>query len=278
MRLKTILLAATFLASAIGAASAHTAFLVPRDFTPDGDYASAEGAFATTFFTPEIGITSEDFHAIRPGGARGGFSTFGVGSQSTTMELSAHLEGTYRFSTGERVGVVNTLVGVDGAWRPLAEGETPPEGAPISTLQTVTVAETYVSKVRPTEDAYATPVGRLAIRPVTHPNRVSVADGLTLELLFDGQPFPNMPFVLYGQGDLESDLDRTFVTDAQGRATIRVDQPGVYAVVIRHRGDAPAGSQAQVHSYTTSLTFEAVSELPPIPPPPREERRRRRDR
>lgn len=263
-------------AAAIGGASAHTAFVVPRDFTPDTDYASAEASFTTQFFTPQVGLGAEGFHAVRPNATRAGFSTFGVGAQSTSMELSVVAEGTYRLSTGETLGAVTTLVGVDGGWRPLAAGETPPEGAPVSTLQTVTVAETYVSKVRPSDQAYATPVGRLAIRPVTNPNRVSVAEGLTLELLFDGQPFPNMPFVLYGQGDAETDVDRTFVTDAAGRTTIRVDQPGVYAVAIRHRADAPAGSAAQVHSYTTTMTFEAVAELPPIPPPPREERQRRR--
>src|SRR5688572_32220234 len=66
MRLKTLLLSATLFAAAIGGASAHTAFVVPRDFTPDTDYASAEASFTTQFFTPQIGLGADGFHAVRP--------------------------------------------------------------------------------------------------------------------------------------------------------------------------------------------------------------------
>jgi hypothetical protein len=276
MTLKLLVPVAALLLASVGSANAYTAYIAPQDFTPDGDYAVAEAAFTTQFFTPQVGVSSPDFHALRPAGERASFSSFGVGPTAATAEIRMNVEGTYRISTGEIMGPIANMVFVDGAWRALAAGEVPAEGVDTSTLQTVAVAETYVSKVRPSDAAFATPTGRLAIRPITHPNRVSVASGFEVELLFDGQPFPNMPFVLYGQGDLEADLDRTFVTNDQGRATLTFDAPGTYLVAIRYRGPAPEGSGVAVRSYTTTLTFEAVQELAPIPPPTPPERPRRR--
>ncbi len=276
MNWKLLVPVAALMLASVGSASAYTAYIAPRDFTPDGDYAIAEAAYTTQFFTPQVGISSPSFHALRPTGERAAFSSFGVAPTAATAEMRTTAEGTYRFSTGEVLGPISNMIFVDGAWRALAAGEVPAEGVDTSTLQTVVVAETYVSKVRPTEAAYANPTGRLAIQPITHPNRISVASGFEVALLFDGQPFPNMPFVLYGQGDLESDLDRTFVTNEQGRATLTFDAPGTYVVAIRHRGPAPEGAGVAVRSYTTTLTFEVVQDLAPIPPPTPPERPRRR--
>jgi hypothetical protein len=276
MNLKILVPVAALLVASVGSASAYTAYVAPRDFTPDGDYAIAEAAFTTQFFTPQVGVSAPDIHALRPGGDRAAFSSFGVNATAATAELRVNAEGTYRVSTGEVLGPISTMVFADGAWRPLAAGEVPAEGVDTSTMQTVVVAETYVSKVRPTEGAYVQPTGRLAIRPITHPNRISVASGFEVQLLLDGQPFPNMPFVLYGQGDLETDLDRTFVTNEQGHATLTVDAPGTYLAAIRYRGPAPEGSGVAVRSYTTTLSFEAVQDLAPIPPPTEPPRPRRR--
>lgn len=275
---RSLVVSAAVLLAGVGTAAAHTAYLLPRDFTPDTDLATIEAAWGTTIFAPEVGLGGS-LGAVRPDGQPTVFHSMRTGSPTTVLELTSTTHGTYRISSGEQLGSVANMVGVDGGWRPLGAGEVPPEGAPLSTLQTVTVAETYITKgPRPTESVLANPTGRLAIRPITHPNRVATSTGFEVELLFDGRPFPNMPFVLYGRGDPEADLDRTFVTNEQGRAMITFDAPGQYLLAIRHRANAPAGAAAQVHSYTTTLSFEVVSELPPIPPPPEDNRRRRRNR
>lgn len=275
MSLKFWALSAAFMFAGAASAVAHTAYLMPRDFTPSGTVATIDGAFATTFFTPEIGLSSPTMHAVKPAGGDTTFDSMAVDATHGQYDLGTVDEGTYRVTTGEILGPVTTMVGVDGAWRPLGAGETPPEDAQTQTLQTVTVAEAYVTKVRPTNTAFATPTGRLAIQPITHPNRISVATGFEVQLLFDGQPMPNMAIVLYGEGDPETKLDRFVTTGADGHATFTFTAPGKYLAAVRYRANAPDGSEAQVRSYTTTLAFEVLQDLPPIPPPPRPQRTRR---
>ena len=257
MKLKSVFLSAFLFMFGAGAASAHTAFLLPSDFTPDGNVVSVDAAYGATFFTPEIGV-SADFHATGPRGGDGFFQSRRIGAHSSTLDLLTPDDGTYRVSTGEMLGPVTTMVAQDGAWRPLAQGETPPEGAETTTIQTVTVADTYLSKGAPNDAALAEPAGRLAIHPITNPTQASVQSGLTLELLFDGQPFPNMPFVLYEQGAPETDLTHSFVTGADGRAHLSFTHPGRYLAAVRYRTEAPEGADTDVQSYTTTITFEVT--------------------
>jgi hypothetical protein len=199
---------------------------------------------------------------VQPDGTSGVFDQVEINGASTHLGAGLIQRGTYRVSSGERLGQVSTLVGLDGTWRPLAQGETPPEGAPPTTIQTVTVADAYVTRGAPTRGAVDTQSSRLALHPVTHPNQILVTNGFQVQLLFDGQPFANMPIVLYTDGATDTDTTHYFVTDASGNATIALDHPGHYVIAVRHRANAPAGSPAQVRSYTTSLTFEALTEMP----------------
>jgi len=271
-------LAACALSAIAPAAHAYTAYIEPTAFivTPESPDVTLEMAFGTSFFTPVVGMPAQGVIARRPDGSTLTFGTVSVLPQATTLVTDLRTNGTYRFSSGAQLGGVTRVILVDSDWRPVPADFVVPEGAQTRTLQTVTVAEAYVSVGYPSNEQVTASAGRLSIKPITHPNLVSVAGGLELELLFDAAPLAGMPFVLYAEGDPETKLDRTFVTDANGRAHIMVDQPGRYVALVRHRADAPAGAQAEVQSYTTSLTFEAVSVLPTAPPPPPPERRRRR--
>ena len=260
--------AAALWAVLAASASAYTTYMKPVNFhVPDGERVVVETAFATSFFTPVIGLNSPAFAVVNPDGRALPFAGMEVAGTMTRLEALIPDNGTYRVTTGERLGDVTTLVGENGTWVPLAQGATPPEGAQTTTIQTVTVADAYVTKGAPTRTVIDAQMGRLAIRPVTHPNQVLAAQGLQVAVHFDGQPFANIPVVLYAQGDPETKLDRYFVTDAQGRATITVDQPGTYIVAVRHRAPAPADAGVATRSYTTSLTFNAFAELPAMVDP-----------
>lgn len=261
----------------------YTSYLRPSDYWPDGAQLSIEGSFASQFFTPQIALPGQ-FTIMHPNGDRGGFSSLAVGAQATTMETNLPRGGTYRVSTGEQLGPVQNLVGdpaAEGGWRQLAPGETPAPDMPATTLQTVTLADVYVTRGTPTREVVDRPLGRLSLRPITHPNQVLATHGLEVEVLFDGAPMANTAVVLYGAGDPDSKLDRFATTDANGRAIFVFDAPGQYVLATRHRANAPAGSPAAVRSYTTTMTFEALAALPPtfvVPDPDPEEPRRRRRR
>ncbi len=262
--MKNLLVSASLLVATASPASAVTSYVLPADFSPENNAVTLEASYATNFFDPQIAISPDAFRVITPDGTEGVFSRIEIAGEATSVATPLPHFGTYRISTGEIASDITTLVGVDGGWRPLAQGETPPEGAQTTTLQTITVAETYVTRGGPTRDAVNADSGRLAIRPVTHPNQVLASHGFQVQLTFDGAPFANMPLVLYAHGEPDTDVDRYVVTDANGNATLTFEQPGRYVVAVRHRSTGAPGAAAAVQSYTTSLTFEALTELPPV--------------
>lgn len=278
--MRNLLLASALFAALTGSASAYTAYLMPENFLPATRSVDLHASYATTFFTPGSPVGGT-FVAIEPDGADGYFSYVEVTTQATQFRSPLHKEGTYRFTSGEQIGPVVDMVGVDGGWRQLQPGEVLAEGTPTTTLQTVTVADAYVTLGAPNRTAVDRSIGRLALRPVTHPNQVVVSQGFQVTATFDGAPFANAALVLYKAGEPETDLDRFVTTDANGAATFTLDGPGQYVLVARHRANAPAGSQAQIQSFTTSLVFEAHDALPAVvqlPDDTDDEPRRRRSR
>lgn len=271
------LLAAAIFLAATGPAAAYTAFILPQNFNPNDGEAAVQAAYANTFFTPAVGLPA-DMKLLYPDGFEGGFSRVAVAGNATELSGDLSQWGTYRITTGELQGAITTLVAADGAWRPLAQGEVLPEGAQTSTIQTITLADAYMSRGAPTRRVVDQPLGALALVPVTHPNEVLAASGFQVELRFNGQPFPNMPIVLYDAGDADTDQSTYFVTDAQGRATIALPQAGQYVIAARHRADAPEGAGVDVRSYVTTLTFSAITAIPAYPEPPRTEPQRQRRR
>ncbi len=259
--MKRHVLAAVLFAAAATPAAAYTSYLKPEQFWVTEAEVQIEGSYATTFFTPAIAV-GDTLIVTNSGGERVSADRIAVTPGGAT-ELQADLTrgGTYRVTTGEVAGQVANLVGVDGQWRVLGASETPPPGSQTTTLQTVTIADTYVTRGTASDVSQLPTVGRLSIRPVTHPNQVLASQGLQIELLFDGAPLPNVAIVLYAAGDAETKLDRYVATDASGRATFTFDGPGQYIIAARHRADMPAGSPAAVGSYTTTLTFEALDQL-----------------
>jgi len=271
------ILAAILFLAATGPAAAYTAYILPDTFNPDDGEASVQAAYANTFFTPAVGLPA-DMKLIYPDGFEGAFTRVAVAGSATELSGALPQWGTYRITTGELLGAITTLVGADGAWRPLAQGEAPAEGAETSTIQTVTLANAYMSRGEPTRATVDQASGALALVPITHPNEVLQANGFQVELRFNGQAFPNMPIVLYDSGDADTDQSTYFVTDAAGRATITFAQPGQYVIAARHRADAPANAGVDVRSYVTTLTFNVITAIPDYPEPPRSgpERPRRR--
>lgn len=258
--MKRYVLAAALFAAVATPASAYTSYLKPQEFWVTEASVEVEGSYATQFFTPSIAL-GDSLTVLNPEGQRIAADRIAVTGGSTELQAELARGGTYRVTTGEVAGQVANLVGENGQWRVLGAGETPAEGSETTTLQTVTVADTYITRGTANRTAVDQNIGRLAIHPVTHPNQVLASQGFQVQLLFDGAPMANSAVVIYAAGDAETKLDRYVVTDASGNATFTFDAPGQYIIAARHRADMPAGSPAAVGSYTTTLTFEALSAL-----------------
>ena len=245
-----------------GGATAHTSYLLPSVFsTAAGNVVTIEAGFAERqFFRPEVAVTSEDFHLLRPDGKRDTYDRTETFKQVTILESDLTEPGTYRFTTGERLGRVGAQVQEGAAWRPLEPGKTAPAGAKTRTSQTVTVAEAYVTKGAPTRPAVDAPAGRLAIRADAHPNEIFLEKPLTLSFAFDGAPLAGGDIELDREGGSfeEPKYHKEFKSGADGKLKLTFDRPGTYLVMIRHLAPAPQGSGTDMRSYTTSLTFEVL--------------------
>jgi len=254
--------AACALIAVAAPAFAHTSYLLPSTFaTTEGEHVTLEVSFTEKFFTPEVAVLSDDYHLYRPDGSRDDYDNIVPFRQLTVLESDLTEPGTYRFSTGERLGVKSRRALVDGEWTRLAPDEEPPANATeVVNTQTETVADVYVSKGAPTRAAVDLTVGRLAIHPITHPNEIYLDGGFEFQLTFDGNGFAEQDMLLYREGGAyeEPKYEHKITTDADGHVALTFDAPGVYLIMTRHRADAPEGSETSERSYTTSLTFEVT--------------------
>lgn len=249
----------------VGSALAHTSYLEPNIFaTTKGKMVTIEASFTEDFPHPDFVVKSEDWHYYTPKGERKPYDLIQEFKQVTILEQAIEENGTYRFSTGERLGREGTVFKLkDGTYKSAftPEGKQPavPEGAVILTSQTATIADVYVTKGAPTTPAMQTSIGRLQIVPVTHPNEIYLDDGFAFRLLFDGKPLQDQAMKLYRAGGKYA-ADKGVMDLKSGTSTTKItfEHPGVYLLMSRHKTDAPTGSKTDIRSYSTSLTFEVT--------------------
>jgi hypothetical protein len=257
------------LASAIlfaGSASAHTSYLKPNFFSASqARMVTLEAAFTEDFSNPEVAVVSQDWYFYFPDKTKGEYDNIVSLKQLTVMENELSQEGTYRFSTGERLGRKGRMYQMpNGELKPAfnekREKLPAPEEAATVTTQTATVADVYVTKGAPTQKVLDTEIGRLRIAPVTHPSEIYLDDGFSFKLTFDGKALEDQEMTLYRDGGAYDDDkgERHFKTSNDEITTLTFKEPGVYLLMTRLRSAAPKGAEADIHSYTTSLTFEVM--------------------
>lgn len=262
----TILGVTAFALLTASPAFAHTSYLKPNTFsTTRRTQITLESAFTENFSNPQVVVKSQDWRFYTPDGLRKTYDNIVSLKQMTVLEQKLDQDGTYRFSTGERLGRKGKMIKLeDGSLKSMFNKEgkevTPPAGATIITSQTATVADVYVTKGAPTNQVLQTRIGRLVIAPITHPSEIYMDDGFELKLTFDGKPLINQTMTLYRDGGLyaEDKGEISLNTGSDSITKINFKHPGIYLLMTRHRADAPAGSDTDIRSYTTSLTFEVT--------------------
>jgi uncharacterized GH25 family protein len=246
--------AALVLAMLAGVANAHSPYLLPNTFDVTGrDHVTVQGSFTEHFFTPDVAMKSDDFHVIGPDGATVALAPTYF-KDVTVMEAATTANGTFRFTSGARVGRISKVVQKDGKWVFIEPGKPTPEGA--MEMQSITTAEAYVSRGAPNDAALA-PVGKgLEFHALTHPNKIGAGDPANFEVLLDGKPLAGQTISVHRAGeDADGGKPLEVVSDAAGRVTIKVDRPGDYLAMTRHRINPADGKPGR--SLTYALTFEA---------------------
>ncbi|MEM9159030.1 MAG: DUF4198 domain-containing protein [Verrucomicrobiota bacterium] len=262
--------AALIVACLIGGASllAHSPFVLPNVFsTSKGTKVTVVSSFTEEFFVPDYKMESEDFHFVLPDGTRSEYGNMAIFDQLTILENSLETEGTYRFSTGNRLGRKFKMKKVDGDWDYLRRERKEDgsyvynaDGAETADFQTQTVAVAYVTKGVPTQTVLQQSGVGLEIVPLTHPSEVFVDDGFDFQLTFNGEAVKKQEMKVYRQGGSyeEPKYELIVETNKKGMASIEFEEPGVYVVMTRYRDVAPEGAETPYRSYTTTLSFEVL--------------------
>lgn len=261
-KLKFILVA-TGLAAVIapGAALAHMPYLLPNMFDAGNrDHVTVQGGFAEDAFVPEVAMKSDAFHVRGPAGVTPIAAPTYL-RDLTVFEAALPAKGTYRISSGERFGRKGKMYqAADGQWTMGGEGGQTPAGATLVDVQSMTLADVYVTRGAPSAEALA-PTGKgLELKPVTHPSEIYAKAPAKFELLFEGKPVSGATVEVFRAAGLYDGrkLAAQARTDAAGAFAITPPDAGTYLALIRHRTTAPAGAETPYRSYSYTLTFEAT--------------------
>ena len=257
---KTVIAGALALLTWPAAAAAHSPYLLPNAFDlTKRDHVTVTASFTEVFFEPDIVMKSDSYAVIGPDGARTAVTPAYL-SDLAVFETKTTQPGTYRITTGPRVGRVAKAYFANGEWTFLEEPNSPvPAGATAVDMQSLTTADVYVSRGSPTDKALAPSGKGLEFKPITHPDAVFIGQDATFQVLFDGKPVAKLPVEVnagdgrYGDKKKPADL----VTDADGRFTLKPAKPGLYHVMSRYRVPPPAAG-GLAKSFTYALTFEAT--------------------
>lgn len=248
-------------AVAAGEAAADTSYLRPNFFTTaNADLVTVQSSFTEEFANPNVAVQSDQWQVLRPDGKKDSFDRIQAFTQLTVLETDLAESGTYRLSTGERLGRVGKQVLVDGVWTPWAPGREIPAGAQTRDSQTATVADVYITRGAPTRQAVDARVGRVELKPVTHPNDVYLESGFKFRVLLDGKPVPNQDVEIWREGghyDEPADI-RKVKSGADGGVDLKFTKPGAYLIWTRFSAESPPGAQTPIRSYTTSLVIEVT--------------------
>jgi len=263
--LRTLLLAG-WLTAAAGAAHTHTPFLLPTNFDvqPKGSI-GVDAGFTEKFFVSDVAFGSTAFSIVTPQGERIPFGDIHQFKQRTVAEQKLPDEkGTYRLSTGPRLGAVFRTWERNGKTESARDPQQvmPPDAKLLAHYQSLSISEAYVTADKPSVKALA-PTGKgLEIVAITHPSDLFVGEKFEFTVQFDGTPLVDQKVSIYRSPmDLASQSTVENVsTDSQGKAVLPLAKPGLYLALVRHRAPAPAGAAAPSYGHNYTLTFRVLDQ------------------
>lgn len=243
------------------AAQAHMPYVLPTLFdVGKGDHVTVQSAFAEDAFLPEVAMRDAPFHLVGPDGKELPTGPVTHLRDLSVFEAAIPADGTYRITSGQRAGRKGKMFRQGKDWKMRGEGVEPPANAEQVEVQSMTLADAYVTRGRPS-DAALKPLGKaLEIQAITHPNGIVAGTDASFALLFDGKPLANADVTLFrGAGLYDGRKVAAQVkSGADGRFSLKPEDAGTYLILVRHRNAAPAGSETPYRSYTYTLTFDAA--------------------
>lgn len=247
---------------AIPLAQAHTPYLVPNAFEPiNGGMITLDASFAEHFFIPEVVFDGSEFEVVLPDGSMTIPDTVDRLRMRAVVEHDMVEDGTYRFSTGRRLGRVFRMYMLDGERHAMEDPDAPlPEGAElVDFYQSNTMAETYVSRGAPNDGPLRPRGDGIEFVMQTHPNDLFVGEDMALQALFFSEPVAGLKVDVFLASRYAADDApvMTLHSDSNGEFVFTPEAGGVYLLRARHRAPAPEGAAAPEFSNTYTLVVEA---------------------
>jgi uncharacterized GH25 family protein len=242
-------------------AHAHFPYLAPASFEPVRNWVSLEAAFAEKFFLPEAKFDLATFVVTTPDGSERAPTELQTTRSRTLIDDELKSDGTYRYSTGQRFGAVFHSYELNGKTENSRDANfVLPEGAVLKAhFQSVTQADTFVSKGKLNTTALKARSTGLEIEFTSHPNDLYVGQPIKARLLSDGRSLPASTVQLHRTGiDHQAVAPLSVKTNATGEFEVTPSQAGVYVLVAKHRANSPAGAKAPIYSYTSTTVLEVV--------------------
>ncbi len=260
MRLSALLFLATVLPAA-----AHTPYLVPASFSArEGDTVTLDAAFAGAFFVPEVAFDNSTCMVTLPTGQSRPVGTVQRLKTRTVLEdvLDAG-KGTYRFSTGPRLGALFRVWEVDGKRETSRDpaAKIPAGAKVIANFQSLTRADAYITIGAPSRAALAGGESGLVFVPVTHPDDLYVGEHFEFIVQYDGKPVAAQK-VEVAEAVWTSDRRpsiQTLQSDAEGRVRLPLAQAGTFLALARYRSAAPVGAPVPEYSNSYTLSFRVLN-------------------
>ena len=265
--MKSSLLPGTLAGLALAfAASAHTPYLAPNTFAARaGGVVTMDASFAETFFVPEAVFDASRFSITGPDGYSAAPDTLHTLKTRVVIEHTLpQAKGTYRFSTGRRLGALFRVWEIDGKRESSRDPDVKiPVGATIvSDFQSLTLAETYVSIDAPDRAALAPRGEGLEFVAIDHPGDLYVGERFRFIVQYDGTPLADQK-VEIAEAVWTSDRTprtETLLTDKNGQIALELREPGTWLALTRHRTQAAPGSATAEISNSYTLTFRVLEQ------------------
>jgi uncharacterized GH25 family protein len=240
---------------------AHMPYVLPTLFDlGKGDHVTVEAAFAEDAFLPEVAMRDAPFHLVGPDGQDVPTGPVTHLRDLSVFEAATLADGTYRVTSGQRAGRKGKMFRQGDRWEMRTETGTPPANVEQVEVQSMTLADAYVTRGKPTNAALKPLGAGLEIQAITHPNGIVAGSDARFAILFDGKPLANADVTLFRSAGLYD--GRKVVAQvksaADGGFRLTPQDAGTYLILVRHRGAAPAGAQTPYRSYTYTLTFDAA--------------------
>lgn len=256
------LLLASLAAFTASQSSAHTPYIAPTSFEPVmGKMASFDASFAEEFFIPEAAFNKGHFMVTTPNGESVKPDSMAELKTRVVLEHELKDEGTYRITTGARQGATFLIYDLDGEEkRVMNPKEAAPEGADVKFhFQSITRADTYVSRKAPSNGALKVEAEGLQILPVDNPTELFADEAFSIKILLDNKGMADQEILVY-RANQEKSKPMSFATNKEGLASLTLPA-GKYLLRARYRGPAPEGSKVPTFSHTTTLSVQVFENI-----------------